>query len=98
MGALQVQVYETYNSQHSYLVLELGGRSDLLENINAASGRRGWRRRRPADCPGSCSVPWPTATTWGSCTGEVPPSPPTHLHGGAHQSPGANPPTLLHCT
>ncbi|ELK11735.1 Testis-specific serine/threonine-protein kinase 5 [Pteropus alecto] len=63
-----VQVYETYNSQRSYLVLELGGRSDLLENINMASGRRSWRRRRPTGCPGSCSVPWPTATTWGSCT------------------------------
>lgn len=33
-----MQLYETYhNSQRSYLVLELAGRGDLLEHINAAS-------------------------------------------------------------
>ncbi|XP_037361949.1 testis-specific serine/threonine-protein kinase 5-like [Talpa occidentalis] len=36
-----VQLYETYqSSQHSYLVLELAARGDLLEHINAVSDRR----------------------------------------------------------
>lgn len=40
-----MQLYETYhNSQRSYLVLELAGRSDLLGSINVASGHHG--------CPG----------------------------------------------
>lgn len=36
-----MQLYETYhNSQRAYLVLELAGRGDLLEHINAVSDQR----------------------------------------------------------
>ena len=36
-----MRLYETYrNSQHSYLVLELAARGDLLEHINWVSERR----------------------------------------------------------